>query len=236
MAGDWIKWVKGLATRPEIVRIASALRTDRRRTACACMELWEWADSVTIDGDVQGVTPEFIDEYIGISGFFSAMEASGWVSQIPNGIRFTNFTRHNGESAKRRALDADRKQAAREHVRKMSASQADKERTREEKRREEKKQQQQEETPSGAAAPAADSLRDWATQQAKRPEWLPSGKPWITAKTWYMLGTRIARSQKVTLADYEAIVREARDSRNTLKNPAAFIVKRLDEMTKEMEQ
>ncbi|MEG0637311.1 MAG: hypothetical protein RR517_32860, partial [Pseudomonas sp.] len=45
------------------------------------------------------------------------------------------FEAHNGQSAKRRAQDADRKR----NVRKASASEADKKRTREEKRREDLK-------------------------------------------------------------------------------------------------
>src|SRR5690606_14325065 len=54
---------------------------------------------------------------------------------------------HNGTSAKRRAQDASRKRA----VRKTSASQADKMRTREEKRREEEKKEQ--DAPDGASPP-----------------------------------------------------------------------------------
>ncbi len=236
MANDWIKWVKGLASRPEIVRISSALSTDRRRTACACMELWEWADSVTIDGRVDGVTPRFVDEYLGVPGFFDAMAAAGWITQTPTGIAFPNFTRHNGESAKRRAMDADRKQAARESVRKMSASNADTMRTREEKRREEKKQQQQQCTPDAKptepkpAAAAAGAFRQWAETQAKRPEWLPTGKGWITADEWESVG--IAGAGLISEGEYAAIVREAKDSRHSLKNPAGFILRKLRTLAK----
>ena len=210
------------------------------------MEFWEWVDDSTTDGTLHGCDTATVDSVVCVPGFGDAMIRVGWLIQTTEGMQISNFDRHNSASSKARALNALRQAKYREKEPRNgdSVTPALRQRygnnaptvTREEKRREEKKQQQQEETPSGAAAPAADSLRDWATQQAKRPEWLPSGKPWITAKTWYALGTRIAQSKKVTLADYESIVREARDSRNTLKNPAAFIVKRLDEMTKEMEQ
>ena len=48
-----------------------------------------------------------------------------------NGLSLPDFETHNGQSAKRRAQDADRKR----EVRKVSAPEADKKRTREEKRR-----------------------------------------------------------------------------------------------------
>ena len=40
MAG-WIKWQKGLTRRSEVLQIAATVKQDRRRVACACMELWE---------------------------------------------------------------------------------------------------------------------------------------------------------------------------------------------------
>jgi len=92
-------------------------------------------------------------------------------------------------------------------------------------------QEEEEEPRCGPAAPPAE-LRQWAAEQAKRPDWLPTGKPWITASVWLKLGQAVKASGTVTLDDYAAIVREARDSRHTLSNPAAFIVARLKALTK----
>ena len=243
MFGDWIKWVKGLTRRPEIVRISSALGADRRRTACAAMELWEWADEVTADGIVMGVTPAFVDDHVGLPGFFDAMSSVGWIKQVPGGIEFVNFSRHNGASAKRRAMDAERKAGARDSVRKVSAKCPQTKRTEcgPEKRREEKRihqQQQEARAPNNAtrnntddhAAAAADyQLRAWAEGQAKKPDWLPDGKPWIAAGVW--LATAQA-CPTVTREQFDDIIREAKASRNTLANPAGFVLARLKALSK----
>jgi hypothetical protein len=71
------------------------------------------------------------------------MISVGWLVDDGGSLVLPEFDTHNGQSAKRRAQDADRKKV----VRKTSASEADKKRTREEKRREEKKEQKT--TPDG---------------------------------------------------------------------------------------
>lgn len=106
MAGDWIKWVKGLSRRAEVFAIARRLSTDRRIVACACMELWEWADGQTTDGHLPQVTPDFIDELVGLQGFFGAVEAAGWARSKDGGITLARWDRHNGDDAKRRARNA----------------------------------------------------------------------------------------------------------------------------------
>jgi hypothetical protein len=63
------------------------------------------------------------------------MIAVGWLVDAGESLELPRFDSHNGQSSKRRALDSDRKK----EVRKASASEADKKRTREEKRREELK-------------------------------------------------------------------------------------------------
>ena len=125
MGANWIKWVKGLTRRAEVVRMASgqtsALIADRRRVAVACMEFWEWADDETTDGFIAGCTSAFVDDLVSLPGFYSAMIGVEWIQETPQGIVIKNFARHNGESAKRRAVDADRKRTGR-----TSADNADK--------------------------------------------------------------------------------------------------------------
>ena len=129
MAGDWIKMRKTLLADPRIVRIMSALKADRFRTIGGLFSAWCLADDQTEDGELDGYTPELLDELVGFPGLARAMEAAGWLEVRQNSIVFPRFTEHNGKSAKRRAQDG---------VRKLSAREADKKRTREEKRREEK--------------------------------------------------------------------------------------------------
>jgi hypothetical protein len=71
---------------------------------------------------------------IGWPGFAAAMSTVGWLEEDAESLVLPEFDTHNGQSAKRRAQDADRKR----EVRTSSASDADKKRTREEKRRKNK--------------------------------------------------------------------------------------------------
>jgi len=156
MAGDWLKWVKGLTRRDEVVRIAMLLKRDRRYVASLCMEFWEWVDESTVDGFLPSATVEQVDIVVDLGGFGEALASVGWIVADADGIHVTNFDRHNGESAKARALAALRKARQRKDTPErdkchattvtnvtldagqMSRTQRDKSVTREEKRREEK--------------------------------------------------------------------------------------------------
>jgi hypothetical protein len=143
MAADWIKWVKGLTKRREVLAMASALKKDRRLVAAICMEVWEWADENTQDGEVYAITFAFLDEMVGVRGFMQAMSDTGWVVERPGGIMFPNWDRHNGTSAKRRALDRERKrEESPKNLHGVSASKAEDSRSRLDQRREEEKREE----------------------------------------------------------------------------------------------
>ncbi len=148
MAADWIKMRVDLFTHPKVVRISSALKADALRTVGGLMSVWSLFDAHSVDGKLDGYTLETLDTHLRWDGFAAAMMAVGWLSTDGENVALPSFETHNGQSAKRRAQDADRKK----DVRKTSASEADKKRTREEKRREEKREDQK----TGANAPAVD--------------------------------------------------------------------------------
>jgi hypothetical protein len=102
MAGDWIKWTKGLTRKPEVIGIAARLGLSRRETAAVLMEIWEWADEITSDGNVPGVTFVTLDALSNVTGIGNAMIDVGWLVDLGDGIVFPNFGRHNGNSAKKR--------------------------------------------------------------------------------------------------------------------------------------
>lgn len=132
MAGNWIKMRKTLLTDARVVRISSALNADRLRVIGGLLSVWCIADD---HGDyMEGIKPSHISELIGWPGFAEAMPAD-WLVHDENGVSFPNYESHNGVIARRRALDSVRKQSGR-----MSASEADKKRTRIEKSREDKKE------------------------------------------------------------------------------------------------
>jgi hypothetical protein len=109
MAGDWIKWDKGLAWKPEVLAIAAKLKMTRKEVAATLMELWEWADEITEDGHAPSVTFVTVDERTGVAGLSRAMSEVRWLHQTDEGVCFPKFERHNGASAKARLLAAERK-------------------------------------------------------------------------------------------------------------------------------
>lgn len=168
MAGDWIKMGKDLLTHPKVVRMASALRADRLRTVGGLFAVWCLFDTHSADGQLSGYTPDALDELVGFQGIAGAMESVGWLSHDADGVYLPRFEEHNGQSAKRRAQETDRKRTER----KASASDADKKRTREEKRREELIPPA---TTAGAGAGDAEVI---AITEA----WLPSDRFKVQAK------------------------------------------------------
>lgn len=112
---DWIKWVKGLSRRREVLVLARKLGISRREAACACMEVWEWADSETHDGHIQGATRDDIDLMLGLPGFAAAFESQevGWARFNERGITFLRWERNNGESAKKRLVESMKKRRQR---------------------------------------------------------------------------------------------------------------------------
>jgi hypothetical protein len=115
MAGDWIQWVKGLSRRREVIVLAGKLGMSRREAACACMEMWEWADDETTNGNIKGISQGDIDLMLGIPGFSDALASRevGWAIFNAHGVTFPRFERNNGESAKRRAIEAKKKKRQR---------------------------------------------------------------------------------------------------------------------------
>jgi hypothetical protein len=161
MAGDWIKMRADLFTHPKVVRMASALKADTFRTVGGLMSVWCLFDVHSIDGKLDGYTFGAIDNYLRWDGFASAMNSVGWLAEVEESVVLPEFDTHNGQSAKRRAQDADRKKESR----KTSAPQADKTRTREEKRREEIDTPL---PPSGGAARFEDFWAAWPKNERKQ--------------------------------------------------------------------
>lgn len=108
MAGHWIKWEKGLMRKPEIMAIAQALGCSDAHAAGVCMTVWEWADDVTTEGIIR-IDKRSVDKVSGQPGLADAMVAVGWLVVSDSAIQFPNYDRHNGLTAKERALDANRK-------------------------------------------------------------------------------------------------------------------------------
>lgn len=133
MAGDWIKMRFGLQDDPAVIGIAAMTGLDEYAVVGRLHKLWSWADQQSRDGHAPNVTEVWVDRHVGRDGFALAMAKEGWLLIGKDGVSIPNFDRHNGKSAKKRALAADRKATQRSGQK--SRSEGDKNVTREEKRR-----------------------------------------------------------------------------------------------------
>lgn len=104
MSGDWIKFETVTPDKPEVYRIAETLNIDPDAVIGKLIRIWIWADQQTIDGNARSVTKMLIDRVTGVPGFADSMLSAGWLKQGKHGLSFPNFDRHNGNSAKNRAL------------------------------------------------------------------------------------------------------------------------------------
>jgi hypothetical protein len=123
MAGDWIKWTKGLTRKREVLLIASALNKPAEEITGRLMLLWEWCDDNVTETDIDlfgnalvtlgAQQNALIDALTGAQGFADAMQQVGWLRYENCSLTFPNFTRHNGKTAKTRALTQVRVQRSR---------------------------------------------------------------------------------------------------------------------------
>jgi hypothetical protein len=140
----WIKLEKHLPEKEEVWRMAEHLKTDRLRVVGALVAWFVWLDDNTANGTIK-VPMAAIDEIVRQQGFAAALTEVGWLRQTAGSLEVPNWSRHNGTSAKSRAQEqrttASRRSAkadseptpSAEPVGILSASETDKEPTREEK-------------------------------------------------------------------------------------------------------
>jgi hypothetical protein len=123
MAGDWIKWTVGLADKREVRIVASRLHRDRHEIAGRLMALWEWTDenipAESFDPETGDATVEMgetwsaeIDDIAGLPGMAEALASPAicWIQARSGGrVTFPNLGRHNGKTAKTRAMESRKK-------------------------------------------------------------------------------------------------------------------------------
>lgn len=119
MAGEWIKWTKGLPRKSEVHRIAVSLGLTRAEVVVRLMQFWEWCDE-NIGNDAisdtglasvqmspsRGDNVSFIDDLVSTPGFAEALSSVNWLRALDGRIELPNFGRHNGETAKTRARNS----------------------------------------------------------------------------------------------------------------------------------
>lgn len=109
MAGDWLKVETCTPDKPEVIGIADILGIAPAHAFGSLFLIWRWFDQHTVEGNASFVTKVTIDRLAGNAGFADAMQRVGWLICNDDGtVAVPHFDRHNGETAKQRALTAKR--------------------------------------------------------------------------------------------------------------------------------
>lgn len=160
MAGDWIKMECCTPEKAEVLAITAKMGWDDVDTTVGKLfRMWRWFDQQTEGGNATGVTSALLDRVIGVTGFCAAVQSVGWIEITEEGVFLPNFDRHNGTTAKSRALGAKRTAKSKTKSRegnadgdaKGNARTVTKPSPREEKRREEVE-------PNGSTPPTPEGL------------------------------------------------------------------------------
>ena len=104
MAGDWIKVEHVTSDKPEVYRMAMMLKIAPEHVTGCLVRVWAWADQQTLSGNAVCVTGVTLDRIACHAGFADAMKGVGWLEGDEMNFSLPNFDRHNGETAKTRAL------------------------------------------------------------------------------------------------------------------------------------
>jgi len=110
MAGDWIKVEKVTPDKQEIRLIARSCGVSLAEAFTAWFRLWCWLDGETDSGHMNVLTATDCDDLGRLVGLGNALVKVGWIEFFADGgAILINWDRHNGESAKKRALAFERK-------------------------------------------------------------------------------------------------------------------------------
>lgn len=108
MAGDWLKFEIATPNKEEVWSIAEALGLEPDSVVGKLLRVWIWFDQHTKQGNARSVSKKLLDREVGVNGFCDAMIYEGWMLEDDGQIELVNFDRHNGKTAKNRALTAKR--------------------------------------------------------------------------------------------------------------------------------
>jgi len=105
MAGDWIKIEHATPDKPEVWEMAQHLGLEVDAVMGKLVRAWVWMDQNCNADGVTSVTILYaIDRLTAVTGFGQAMVDTGWLVMEQDKTVVPNFSRHNGQPAKSRAL------------------------------------------------------------------------------------------------------------------------------------
>lgn len=116
---DWIKVNHRLARSAKIRQLANELRVKKHAALGAAICWLIWVDEQTTDGKT-GLSPEDVDDELGFRGLAAALQSIGWASMEAGCLVATDFDKHCGATAKKRAEDSRRQSEKRARDKKQS--------------------------------------------------------------------------------------------------------------------
>ena len=117
MAGDWIKIQHVTIDKPEVMQIAAELSISIEAAFGHVFRLWVWCDQQSLNGDIGSVTLLSLNHVARCHGLAEAMQKVGWLQAENGEVTIPNFNRHNGQSAKKRAVSVKTSRKNREKKR-----------------------------------------------------------------------------------------------------------------------
>lgn len=130
----WIKVDHEFPDKAELAQMAERLGLDHDTVVGKCLRWLIWIDKNSIDGTVS-TTTSHIDRLTACPGFSDALLDCGWLIARSGSLSVPHFARHNGHSAKARALTSVRVSRSR-NATSVTESLPDKSKRREEMERE----------------------------------------------------------------------------------------------------
>ena len=125
MSQAWIKIETITPDKIEVARIATALGMDRYAVLGRLIRVWSYWDQHSTTGRIDGIDAAFLDGLVGNPGFSVQIVAVGWMKIDAESITLPHFDRHNGATAKARALTARRMEKHRGGKRNKSYARGD---------------------------------------------------------------------------------------------------------------
>jgi hypothetical protein len=123
MAGDWIPVDTDLPYKPEVARIAEAIRRSPDEVVGILVRFWSWAQAHCSHGVFPGYTPDTLAKVARVStSFLRAMVSVGWLDVTETGTVIPKFDKWLSDAAKRRLLTRERVAAFRSKQRKEVSS------------------------------------------------------------------------------------------------------------------
>ena len=112
----WIKIDVTTPNKPAIVRAAAECGATKDAAFAAFFRLFCWLDEQTADGRIETDRDE-VDAVARLPGFAASLERSGWLVFEGTSMTVVNWCEHNGQSAKRRCMQAARMAESRTRAR-----------------------------------------------------------------------------------------------------------------------